>query len=442
MSSAKMKRIKYGLLIASISWLLISCDTLIGFMGAIFSQGEKPFENKIYYHAEEIFYIEDLGYENLMFCTKSIDYDDEYIYCITGDDDYFNTGHGVLIVTDREGKNIRSLVVCDEARKAGYDECYAYELESVDVYDDVIIVSGQERLMFPRYTELVCLDKKTLAVLWHWHSEDEGWNFYSATSQWNDKFVFYHDCNSTTIVTVLDRQGREIISRKVSDGKVLDSGNLFVKNDRLYMRTTESPYTVFNLNLLIDPSKTVSECIEFSEDEGGEADIFTSLISDGKNAYFPAIYKNENDELRTSITSYDVSENKFRWRTELNGTFDEVSGIITQHKGRLYVPADYGSVYCLDAETGKQLWHTDIRAKDDELYDVNLMENSCVVSDRWLCIPCNSNQQLLVLDINNGEIMARIKGILTPTTIQCFSEGDYLYLAASHGLYRFIFWEK
>ena len=294
--------------------------------------------------------------------------------------------------------------------------------------------------MFPRYTELVCLDKKTLAVLWCWHSEDEGWNFYSATSQWNDKFVFYHDCNRTTIVTVLDRQGREIISRKVSDGKVLDSGNLFVKNDRLYMRTTESPYTVYDLNKMLDSETSNEDCILFQEKDKWKAGLFTKIVSDGIHAYLPSCCIGES--FSECIVSYNMKDNKEIWRTELDGIYDEVHGIITLHKEKLYVPADYGSVYCLDAVTGKQLWHTDIRKKNDELYDVNLMENSCVVSDRWLCIPCNSNQQLLVLDINNGEIMARIKGILTPTTIQCFSEGDYLYLAASHGLYRFNFWEK
>lgn len=171
--------------------------------------------------------------------------------------------------------------------------------------------------------------------------------------------------------------------------------------------------------------------------EDYEANMFSNIVSDGKNCYFGSwkYINRETCESKLVIYSVSLTDYKTLWSYELNNPdYDGVNSILL-NKNQLFLAADYGCVYSIDVTNGNLLWKNEISDK------INLHCEGCILKD-YFVIPCSSNGYLYYLYQKNGKIVGKYYIPVFGGKRHCYVENDYLYITTGSNIARLRLKEK
>jgi outer membrane protein assembly factor BamB len=222
---------------------------------------------------------------------------------------YAHGTQGFLIAFDRDGKILWQHSLTEEyGRISGYGG----RLASPVVDEDLVIVGmlnaswGEQTVGGCRF---VAFDKRTGAVRW--------W----ATTGFRPKDTYY----SCPVVTVIN--GERLLISGSGDGGV----------HAFRVRTGEKVWSYLF----------------------GEGAVNVSPVVEGTRVYVGHGEENENTTQGRVICvdAGKVTDGKPELVWQVDGIKAKFASPVL-HEGRLYIPNEVGVLYCLDADTGKQLWHS------------------------------------------------------------------------------------
>lgn len=376
-------------------------------------------------------------------------------YSITGDKDYFysvtdgSTEYpGKLVKIKKNGENPIIKTLIDEAVQTGYNDSHAYHLESISYCDNQLIIKSLPSLIQFEHGEfeIFCLNPENLSIQWRWVPDENGKIDYHIIGHanvklWKDYYLIYYADETREggfYFVFLDANGKQITKKFIKGSYPKDEGDLCVVEDKLLLHQKYEPLVIYDLNKLLNSFYNSNECIDFAfSGEDYEANIYSNIVSDGKNCYFCSWKHINRDTCDVMLMVYAVSLSDYStiWSHEINNPhYDGVNSILL-NKNQLFLAADYGCIYCLDANNGNLLWKNVIA--DDE----NLSCEGCILKD-YFVIPCGSNSYLYYLDQKTGEIKGKYYIPVFGGKRHCYVEDDYLYITTGSYIARLRLKEK
>ena len=282
-----------------------------------------------------------------------------------------------------------------------------------------MLVLGGAALLTPRF-ELFCFDRESLDLKWRWDSGSGYTHDYVDPTYWNGYYiVLCSDPSYDCAMFILDANGQLVIKRVMDGGWATIGGTLLIVNNVLYLRQSERMVATYDMLKILDPSVPDADCLLFDTEYPGGWGIASTIVADDNRYYLGTI---ENG--RIAFEARNLSDNTLVWTAKLDPLFIRIDPI-TLYKGRLYVPADYGGVYCIDPATGGVVWETDLRPSGQS--SINLTAQGCIVDDAWYCQPGATVSEIDALDLGSGQIVAHVPILTTRGTFNCFFEDGFIY---------------
>ena len=376
--------------------------------------------------------------------------DENYLYAVTdGREDV--PAKIVKIKKNGESPVIKTLL--DEAMIVGYTDSHAYEIESIDYYNNQLIIKAVPNILQFAHGEfeIFCLNPEDLSLQWRWKPEENGRLDYHATGcssipRWKDNYLIYYaeeDREDGYYFVFLDTDGNEIFKRYIQTSRPKDEGNICIIGDKIFLHQKLEPLIIYDLNKLLNPDYNFKECIDYAftgEDRVYEANLYSNIVTDGETCYFCSWKTLDWENCNSVLIVYAVSLNDYRilWSYEMpDDHFGCVNSILLD-RGKLFLAADYGCVYCLNAKNGNLNWKTKIA---DEPYMTNLLCEGCVTS-KYFVIPNGSNSFLYYFDIKNGAIKGQHYIPVFGGKRHCYVEDDYVYITTGSYISRLRLKEK
>ena len=372
-----------------------------------------------------------LSTENSFITEYSITADEHYLYAIT---DGTKENPGRIVKVQKNGKNPVVKNLFDEVLQSGYIDSHAYHLESIDCFDNQLVIKAiPSILQFEQGEfEIYCLNPVDLSIQWRWIPDENGAIDYYAIGEtgislWNDYFlIYYSDINKENgfYLVFLDRGGNQLFKRFIQGSMPVEDGNVCILDNKLLLHQKYEPLIIYDLNKLMDSTYTFNDCIDFVFE--GESNLYSNIVSDGNNCYFCSWSHTNQENVESKIILYAISLSTYQtvWNYELNDFYFGIVNNILLNKGCLFLAADYGCVYCLDVKNGEVLWETKIT---DESHMQNLLSEGCIVKNCFV-IPCSSNGYLYYFDIKTGEIKGKNYVPVFGGKRHCYVEDDELYI--------------
>ncbi len=380
----------------------------------------------------------------------SIVADKSYLYAVTDGKEEF-PGKVIKVLKTGESPVIKTLL--EEARQKGYISSHAYEIESIDYYSNQLILKAvPNSLQFEHGEfEIFCLSPEDLSVQWRWIPEENGRIDYHAAGypsipRWKDYYLIYYAEEKKEdgfYLVFIDKNGKQALKRYIQKSRPLEEGDICIVGDKLLLHQKYEPLIIYDLNKLIDSNYDFKDCIDFaftSDDKSYEANLFSNIVSDGKNCYFCSwkILDREKCESVLIVYAMSLSNYQILWSYEMDDKdFDGVNSILL-YNGKLLLAADYGCVYCLNSKNGKLNWKTKITDID---HPKNLFCEGCIVKN-YFVIPCWSDGYLFYFAIDTGKIKGKRYVPVFGGKRHCYVEDDYLYITTGSYIARLRLKEK
>lgn len=383
--------------------------------------------------------------DNSFIVSFSITGKEEYLYAVT---DGKTSTPGKIVKISKDGEEVLIKNLLQEAKAIGYTESHANECISIDSYNNNLLVEAvPNTLQFEHgEIELYCLKPEDLSVQWRWIPNENGSLDIFQTGRRNITFwnCFYIILYASEIkddgffIVFLDTDGHEILKRFIESSCPTEDGDICIVDDKLLLHQTSEPLIIYDLNKLINPDYDFKDCIDFSF--SGEANIYSNIVSDGNVCYFCSWEKTKDEGSDKKLMVYAMSlvDYKTLWSYEMpDDNFSCVNSILLD-RGKLFLAADYGCVYCLNAKNGRLNWKTTITDVD---HPKNLLCEGCIVKDYYV-IPCASNGYLYYFDIKTGAIKGKHYIPVFGGKRHCYVEDDYVYITTGSYISRLRLKEK
>ncbi len=380
----------------------------------------------------------------------SIVADEKYFYAVTDGSEEF-PGKIVKVKKNGEEPVVRTLV--EDAKIAGFSDSHAYEIESIDYYNRQLILKATPAvLQFSNAEfEILCLNPEDLSVQWRWIPEENGRIDYFVTGhpaipRWNDYYLIYYaeeENDDGFYLVFIDTNGNQVIKRLIQGTMPVEDNDICIINNKLLLHQQYEPLVIYDLNKLLNSAYDFKDCIDYAftgEDRVYEANIYSNIVSDGNVCYFCSWEKTKDEGSDTKLMVYAISlvDYKTLWSYEMpDDNFSCVNSILLD-RGKLFLAADYGCVYCLNAKNGKLNWKTTITDVD---HRKNLLCEGCIVKDYYV-IPCTSNGYLYYFDIKTGAIKGKHYIPVFGGRRHCYVEDDYVYITTGSYISRLRLKEK
>lgn len=361
------------------------------------------------------------------FCSdRMLDEDTGNIFAISLGD---KTDPGVLIKVPKSGEPSSQICILQAAIERGYTDSTAYYPDTVSVFGKDVLVIAMADVGNPRI-ELFDFDAANLSLNWRWDSGYQYAHNYEAPAKWNNEYVVLGSDSDHLAVFIINSVGELIAKRLFDGGWATIIGPPLIIGNQLYLRQKTNPVVALDLAKICNTSSSEKDCITYTE-AGGENDLPSSIVGDSTHYYLDAAYGSG-----FSFEARNINDNTIAWTFTYASGFSEVNAPLTLYSGKLFIPANYGYVYCLAPTTGNLLWQTDVRPSNE--LD-NLCSQGCVVNNKWYCQPNASSGQILAIDISSGQIVSHVPFNSGSCGYVCFSDSSYLYGAENLQIVRISF---
>lgn len=386
--------------------------------------------------------------DNSFITAYSIIGDKEYLYAIT---DGSEEAPGKLVKIKKNGETPIIKTLVEEAIQAGFTDSHAYYLKSVNFCDNQLIIKAVPNIIQFEHGifEVFSLRPDDLSIQWRWVPNENGKIDYHIIGDtnielWKDYFLIYYADETKEegfYFVFLDINGHQIIKKFIKGSYPKNEGDLCIIEDKLLLHQKYEPLVIYDLNKLLDSNYDSNDCIDFMFiGEDYEANMFSNIVSDGKNCYFCSWKHINRETCETALIVFAVSLTDYStlWSYELNNpNYDGVNSILL-NKNQLFLAADYGCVYSIDVTNGNLLWKTELVDKD---HQINLLVEGCIL-EKYFVIPSGSNGYLYYLDQKNGKIVGKYYIPVFGGKRHCYVENEYLYITSGSYIVRLKLKEK
>jgi outer membrane protein assembly factor BamB len=420
-------------------YVLISINLIFFFSSCEFFAQEKEDKEIGEFEDINIFDNKLLPDENSFITERSIVGDKKYLYTITDGEKEFP---GKIVKITKKGNYHKIKILLEEALKSGYSDSHSYELESIDYYNDKLIIKATpSSLQFNHGEfEIYCVDPKDLSIDWRWIPEENGFLDIFAMGEriitfWNNFYIIFYATEEKSdgfYVVFLDLEGKQIIKRFIKSSRPTEDDDICIVNDKLLLHQYSEPLAIYDLNKLMNSNYDFNDCIDFVFK--GNANIYSGIVSDGETCYFCSWDVIDSEKCLDDLILYAVSLSDYEtlWTFKIDDKQYQGINSILLSNGQLFLAADYGCIYSLDSDTGQLLWKTKIT---DEKNPKNLLVEGCIVKN-YFVIPCGSDGYLYYFDIKTGKIKGKHYVPVFGGKRHCYVENDYLYITTGSYIAR------
>ncbi len=425
------RKIYLVFLSVTIFFLFTSCDFLLNLF-----KTENPEYEIGKFEDINIFDKSNLPEENSFVTGYSITEDNEYLYAAT-------TGKtkcpGKIVKVSKNGEEILIKELQEEALKKNYDNAHAYWLDSINYYKNkLLIISFPKLLQFENGEfEIYCVNPDDLTVDWRWTPDENGMiDIFKAGDRtiafWKDYYLIFYACENKEgfYISFLDSMGNQILKRYTNHSCLTEDGELCIVNDKLLLHQSSNPLVIYDLNKLADETYDFNDCIDYSFNQG-KAKLFSNVVSDEKNCYFCYWDGEDSDSTYLYVSAVSLSDYKNIWTYKMEDQWFGGVNILSLKNGQLYLPADYGCVYSLDASNGNLNWKTKIKNREDPS---NLMQEGIFYKD-FFVVPC-SNSFLYYFNIADGKIKGKKYLPYVSRTRCMYTDDEYIYITSGSYIVR------